>query len=62
MAEAMAEIEAAGGAGEAMATQMIEIMYGVGGIVVGLVLAVVLGLVGGAIGRAIWKRGEEEAA
>ena len=62
LAEAMVEIEAAGGAGEAVATRMIEFMYGVGGIAMGLVIAVVLGLVGGAIGRAIWKRGEEEAA
>ena len=57
--EAMAEVEAAGGAGAEWVAGFIEFMYGVGGLLLGLFLGVVLGLVGGAIGRAIWKKGED---
>ena len=56
---ALADVpEGAEGAG--FVVQMMDFMYGWGGMAVGIVIGVLFGLIGGAIGRAIWKRGEDE--
>ncbi len=62
IAEARAEMEAAGVEGAETATQFIELMYGVGGLAIGLVLAVGWGIAGGAIGRAVWKKGGDDGS